>query len=213
MRRFVQSFVALALIAAPATAALAQATAQAAPARTAPGQDAKAAGVFIDGLADQAFAILRDKSMTKPQVRAKFRTILRENFAVTEIGHRLVRRHRATITPAQYNAYLAAFPDYVVGTYADRLYEYANSDLKIVRTIPRGSRGDFDVMTSITLPNGGQPIQSTWTVRKAPNGKFQIHNLTVAGVNLALTQEADFTSFIQRKGFDALVQFMRDAAA
>ncbi len=209
MRRFVQSFVALALIAAPATGALAQA----APARAAPAQDAKAAGVFIDRLADQAFAILRDKSMTKPQVRAKFRTILRENFAVDEIGHRLVRRHRATVTPAQYKAYLEVFPDYVVGTYADRLYEYANSDLKIIRTLPRGSRGDFDVMTSITLPNGGQPIQSTWTVRKAPNGKFQIHNLTVAGVNLALTQEADFTSFIQRKGFDALVQFMRDAAA
>ena len=209
MRRLVQSFVALALIAAPATAALAQTPA----ARTAPGQDAKAAGVFIDQLADQAFAILRDKSMTKPQVRTKFRTILRENFAVDEIGHRLVRRHRATITPAQYNAYLAAFPDYVVGTYADRLYEYANSDLKVIRTLPRGSRGDFDVMTRISLPNGGQPIQSTWTVRKTPNGKFRIHNLTVAGVNLALTQEADFTSFIQRKGFDALVQFMRDAAA
>src|SRR5687767_14879271 len=159
MRKFVQPFIALALIAAPATAALAQAPAAA---RTAPGQDAKAAGVFIDGLADQAFAILRDKSMTKPQVRTKFRTILRDNFAVEEIGHRLVRRHRATITPAQYNAYLAAFPDYVVGTYADRLYEYANSDLKVIRTVPRGNRGDFDVMTRISLPNGGQPIQSTW---------------------------------------------------
>lgn len=209
MRKVVQSLVALALIAAPATGALAQAPA----ARAAPGQEAKAAGVFIDGLADQAFAILRDKSMTKPQVRTKFRTMLRENFAVEEIGNRLVRRHRATITPAQYNAYLAAFPDYVVGTYADRLYEYANSDLKVIRTVPRGTRGDFDVLTRISLPNGGQPIQSTWTVRKAPNGKFQIQNLTVAGVNLALTQEADFTSFIQRKGFDALVQFMRDAAA
>lgn len=209
MRKFVQSFVVLALLAAPTTAAVAQAPA----ARSAPGQDAKAAGVFIDQLADQSFAILRDKSMTKPQVRAKFRTMLRENFAVTDIGNRLIRRHRATITPAQYQAYMAAFPDYVVGTYADRLFEYANSDLKIIRTLPRGTRGDIDVLTSITLPNGGTPIQSTWSVRKLPNGKFQIHNLSVAGVNLALTQEADFTSFIQRKGFDALVQFMRDAAA
>lgn len=209
MRKLVQSLVALALIAAPATGALAEA----APAHAASGQDAKAAGVFIDNLSDQAFAILRDKSMTKPQVRTKFRTMLRENFAVNEIGNRLIRRHRATLTPAQYNAYMAAFPDYVVGTYADRLYEYANSELKVIRTLPRGSRGDIDVMTSITLPNGGTPIQSTWTVRRAPNGKFQIQNLSVAGVNLALTQEADFTSFIQRKGFDALVQFMRDAAA
>jgi phospholipid transport system substrate-binding protein len=100
----------------------------------------------------------------------------------------------------------------VVGTYADRLYDYANSDLKVVRTLPRGARGDVDVFSRITLPNGGQPIDAVWTVRKAPNGKFQIQNLTVAGVNLSLTQEADFSSFIQRKGFDALVQFMRDTA-
>lgn len=209
MRNFMKPFVALALVSAPATAVFAQA---APGTHSATGQDAKAAGAFIDSLSDQAFSILRDKTMTKPQVRAKFRTMLRENFAVTDIGNRLIRRHKATITPAQYQAYMSAFPDYVIGTYADRLYDYANSDLKVVRTLPRGPRGDVDVFTRITLPNGGQPIDSVWSVRKAPTGKFQIQNLTVAGVNLALTQEADFTSFIQRKGFDALVQFMRDAA-
>jgi len=211
MRKFVQSFAVLALLAAPATVAVAQ-TAPAAP-KAAAAADGKAAAAFIDGLADQAFSILRDKSMTKPQVRAKFRSMLRENFAVNDIGNRLIRRHRPTITPAQYSAYMATFPDYVVGTYADRLYDYSDSDLKVVRTLPRGTRGDIEVFTRITLANGGKPIDSTWTVRKAPNGKYQIHNLSVAGVNLALTQEADFTSFIQRKGFDALVQFMKDAAA
>ncbi|MDO9486754.1 MAG: ABC transporter substrate-binding protein, partial [Sphingomonadaceae bacterium] len=142
-----------------------------------------------------------------------FRSMLRENFAVAEIGNRLIRRQRATITPAQYNAYMATFPDYVVGTYADRLYDYSDSQLKVIRTLPRGTRGDVEVFTRITLASGARPIDSTWTVRKAANGKFQIHNLSVAGVNLALTQEADFASFIQRKGFDALVQFMKDAAA
>ena len=210
MRKVLQSVAALALIAMPATGALAQAAPAAHPAT---GQDAKAAGQFIDQLADRAFAILRDKSLSRPQVRTKFRQMLRENFAVTDIGNRLIRRHRATITPAQYNAYMAAFPDYVVGTYADRLFDYANSDLRVVRTLPRGARGDVDVFTRIVMPNGGQPIDAVWSVRPGPNGSFQIQNLTVAGVNLSLTQEADFTSFIQRKGFDALVQFMRDAAA
>lgn len=210
MRKLVQSAAALALLAAPLSAA----TAQTAPAaKAAPAADAKAAGAFIENLSGRAFTILRDKSVTKPAARAKFRSMLRENFAVKEIGDRLIRRHRATITPAQYNAYIATFPDYVVGTYADRLYEYSNSSLKVIRTLPRGSRGDVEVFTRITLGSGGKPIDSTWTVRKAANGKFQVHNLSVAGVNLALTQEADFSSFIQRKGFDALVQFMKDAAA
>jgi phospholipid transport system substrate-binding protein len=209
MRKFLQPLAALALIAAPASAALAQA---APAARAASAQDAKAAGAFIDNLADQAFAILRDKSVTKPQARAKFRTMLRENFAVNEIGAYLLGRHANTITPAQRQAYMAAFPDWVVGTYADRLYDYASSDLRVVRTLPRGPRGDIEVFSRIDLPNGGQPINAVWTVRKAPNGKFQVQNLTVAGVNLKQTQRADFASYIERNGFDALVKFMRDAA-
>jgi phospholipid transport system substrate-binding protein len=174
--------------------------------------DAKAAGVFVDTLADRAFGVLRDKSLSKPAARAKFRSMLRENFAVNEIGTKLIRRHRANLTPAQYNAYLEVFPDFVVGTYADRLYDYANADLRITRVVPAGTRGDINVGSRITLSSGGQPIDSVWSVKRDASGKFVIQNLTVAGVNLALTQEADFTSYIQRNGFDALLKFMRDAA-
>lgn len=192
---------ALALAAAP-VAAVATAPVQA------QAQAAVAPGAFVDTLADQAFAVLRNKTMAKPQVRAKFRQMLRESFAVNEIGDRLIRRHRATITPAQYAAYKAAFPDYVVNTYADRLYDYADADLKVIRTLPRGQ--NVDVMTRISKP-GLQPIDATWTVKKAPNGRWQIANLTVAGVNLSITQEADFSAYIQRNGFDQLVSFMRSS--
>lgn len=193
---------ALALAAAPVAAtSAAPAYAQAQPAAT--------PAAFIDTLADQAFAVLRNRSMTKPQVRAKFRQMLRESFAVNEIGDRLIRRHRATITPAQYAAYKAAFPDYVINTYADRLYDYADADLKVIRTLPRGA--GVDVMTRIVKP-GLQPIDATWSVKKAPNGRWQIANLTVAGVNLAITQEADFAAYIQRNGFDQLVSFMRSSS-
>lgn len=201
--------VALALGTLTATAVVPDFTA--APAQAAPATaETKAAGVFIDQLADKAFAILRDKSLSRAQVKANFRQMLRDNFAVQQIGDRLIRRYRSQITPQQYAAYMAAFPDYVVDTYADRLFEYANSDLRVIRTLPRGSRGDIDVMTRITIPNQAQPLDATWAVKKAPDGRFQVTNLTVAGVNLALTQEADFASFIQRRGFDALVEFMKN---
>lgn len=209
--RFVRmSFAALALGLATAgvvTAAPAAAQTAATPA------DAKAAGIFVDTLADRAFAVLRDKSLTKPAARARFRSMLRDNFAVTEIGTKLIRRHRANLTPAQYNDYLTVFPEFVVGTYADRLYDYANADLKITRVVPVGTRGDINVGSRLTLASGGQPFDAVWSVKKDASGKFVIQNLTVAGVNLALTQEADFTSYIQRNGFDALLTFMKKSAA
>lgn len=163
-----------------------------------------AAGTFIETLSGQAFGILKDKSSSRTAVRAKFRQILRESFALDEVGDRLIRRQRATITPAQYAAYKAALPDYIINTYADRLYDYSDASLKVVRTLPRGS--NTDVVSRITRP-GRQPFDATWTVKMG--AKPQIVNLTVGGVNLALTQEADFTAYSQRNGFDKLVAFMK----
>ncbi|BBE34963.1 MlaC/ttg2D family ABC transporter substrate-binding protein [Sphingosinicella microcystinivorans] len=177
---------------------------------TAPADNGKAAGNFIADLSQRAYAVLRDKSNDKDDVRTKFRALLKENFAVTDIGNRLIRRHVRTITKQQYQAYQAAFPNYVVDTYTDNLFEFADSELKVVRTVPRGTRGTIDVYARVIRNNGAQPIDSIWTVKKNESGKYVVDNLTVAGVNLSLTQEADFTAYIQKNGFDALVQFMRD---
>ena len=162
------------------------------------------AGSFIESLSGTAFGILKDRSVSRAAQRTKFRQMLRDNFALDEIGDKLIRRQRATITPAQYAAYKAALPDYIINTYADRLYDYADASLKVVRTLPRGA--NTDVMTRIQRP-GAQSFDATWTVKMA--GHPQIVNLTVGGVNLALTQEADFSAYIQRNGFDRLVAFMK----
>jgi phospholipid transport system substrate-binding protein len=187
------ALIALASPAAAQTAANAQTQAQ--------------ASAFITKLSNDAFGVLRNKSLTRDAARAQFRALLRQNFAITEIGNRLIRTQRATITPAQLQAYQAALPDFIVNTYADRLYDFADARVQVVRTLPLGSRGDVNVVTRITRPSGN-PIDATWSVRPAATG-MQVTNLTVNGVNVALTQEADFKAYIQRNGFDALVAFMR----
>jgi len=179
----------------------------------APADNGKAAGAFVDNLADRAYAVLRDKTNDKATVRATFRTLLKQNFAIEEIGNKLIRRHSRNVSKAQYQAYMAAFPDYVVDTYTDNLFEFANSDLRIVRTLPRGTNGNVDVYTRVVRNDGAQPIDAIWSVRQDPGGKYLITNLTVAGVNLSLTQEADFNAYIAKNGFDALVKFMREKKA
>lgn len=165
-----------------------------------------ATGTFIDDLADRAFAVLRE-SGSKPVVRAKFRALLRENFAVESSGNRLIRRYRSQITPAQLAAYQAALPEYIVNVYADRLYDYSTADVKIIRSVARGSTGMADVYSRITVANR-KPLDVIWTVQRGA-GKYMISNVTVSGVNLALTQEADFSSYIAKNGFDALVAFLK----
>lgn len=169
-----------------------------------------AARVFIEKLADDAFATLRNQKLGEAERRARFRALLRENVALTTIGNRLIRRHRAEITPAQLKAYQDAFPEFILTAYADRLQDYRDADLKTVRIV---ARGPFtEVHTRVTRP-GAQPVDAIWQVRKSETGKYQVNNLTVSNINLSITQEADFSNYIKTNGFDALVSFLKSSNA
>lgn len=185
--------------------AMAQTTAAATPAQAA------SAGKFVDGLTSRAFAILREEG-SQATVRTKFRTILRENFAIEQAGNRLIRRYRSQITPAQLASYQAALPEYIINLYADRLYDYTDAKVRVVRTVPHGAAGGVDVYSRVETPKRS-PFDVIWAVENSPGSKFLISNVTVSGVNLALTQEADFSSYIAKNGFDALVNFMKSANA
>lgn len=160
-------------------------------------------GAFVDTLADEGFTVLRTGD--KAAARNQFRTLLSQYFAVDQIGDRLIRRWKPTISPAQYAAYKAAFPNFIIGMYADRLFDYSRADLKVVRTVPQGTSAA--VMTQVVKP-GSSPINAVWTVDKIGGG-YKVSNLTVAGINLAITQAADFDAYVQRNGFDKLVAFMK----
>lgn len=165
--------------------------------------DARDPGRFIDTMADTAFTTLRASNATA--ARGQFRAILAQHFDVDAIGDRLIQRQRARITPAQYAQYKAAFPGFIIGTYGDRLAPYANADLKVIRVVPQGTGAA--VVTTVARP-GSRTSNAVWTVTRSPAG-YKVNNLTVGGVNLGLAQQADFDSFIQRRGFDALVAFMK----
>jgi len=158
---------------------------------------------FVQTLTSDGFAAMRIGS--RDAAKAKFRALLSQHVAVDLIGDRLIRRWLPTISPAQHDAYKSALPAYIVGTYADRLFEYANASVRIVRMQPTAG-GGADVYTQVTKP-GAQPIAATWSLTKV-GGAWKVLNLNVAGINIALAQAADFDSVIQRQGFDSLVRMM-----
>jgi phospholipid transport system substrate-binding protein len=158
---------------------------------------------FVTGFANEGFAALRTGSRTA--AKAQFRTLLAQHVAVDAIGERLIRRWAGKITPAQKAAYKAVLPNYIIGTYADRLFDYARADFKVVRSTPMAT--GVDVTTQVTNP-GAQPITAIWSLGKIGSA-YKVTNLKVGGVNLTLTQAADFDAIVQRKGFDALVEMMK----
>lgn len=172
----------------------------AAPSAVVANQDAS---TFVDSLGTEAFAVLRTGNKTA--VRTKFREVLSQHFALDAIGNRLIRRWVHQITPTQKAAYKEAFPSFIVGTYSDNLHDYANASMKVIRSTPAGS--GFNVTTQVQKP-GAQPITAVWSVAKV-GGSFKVTNLTVANINLAITQGQDFDAIIQRKGIDGLIAMLK----
>jgi phospholipid transport system substrate-binding protein len=162
---------------------------------------------FITTLSTEAFQVLKTGSKTAS--RGQFRSLLGQYFAINEIGDKLIARERATITPAQYQAYQTALPGFLIGTYADRLYDYSNAKVTVTRAVPRGNGAA--VVSQVTQP-GQSPATAIWSVENQGGG-YKITNLTVAGINLVLTQTADFNSYVQKNGFDKLIAFMRSRSS
>ncbi len=162
---------------------------------------------FIESLSGEAFRIL--KTGSKASARGQFRTLLGQYFAINQIGDKLIARERSQITPAQYQAYQAALPGFLIGTYADRLYDYSDAKVTVTRSVPRGDGAA--VVSQVTRP-GQSPATAIWSVENQGGG-YKITNLTVAGINLVLTQTADFNAYVQKNGFDKLVAFMRSRSS
>lgn len=158
---------------------------------------------FVETLTTDGFSAMRGGN--RAAAKAKFRALLAQNVAVQDIGDRLIRRWLPTISPAQKAAYEQALPAYIVGTYADRLFEYADATVKVVRT--QATASGADVYTQVVKP-GAQPVPTVWSLTKAGGG-WKVLNLRVGGINVAMAQAADFDSVIQRQGFDALVKMMK----
>ena len=193
------AFAALPLV---ATMPLAPAAAQAAS-----DADAQAAGQFIDNLANDAFTVIKSGDPESRATKTELRSMLAENFDVQYIGQYLIRRHKDDITKQQYDAYMQVFPSWVVETYTNNLFAFRDANLNVIRAVPSGSRGDIEVYTRVQ-PASGAPIDAVWQVRKV-GSDYKIRNMKVSGVNMALTQEQDFNSYISRNGFDALVSLMK----
>jgi phospholipid transport system substrate-binding protein len=200
-------------LATPGLLSASMAHAQAAAQRTATAADnPRAAQDFIKTMSDRAFAVLRDKTLTKAQREARFRQLLGEGFALDYIALFTLGPARRSATEQQVRDYQAAFPDYVIRIYANRLTDYSDTSLRMTGVQPVGTRGDVMVRSTVAGGNVAQPVLADWRVRRMPDGGLRIIDLSIAGVSMASTQREEFQAVIQARGMDGLIRQLRTSA-
>lgn len=175
------------------------------PAMAAPADEAKA---FLQELADRTIATLNQKELSQPQRIDAFRSLFSQGFDVRSIGQFVAGRSWTKASEPQKVAYLQAFEDVTILTWALRFDQYAGEKLTIDRT---REDGKAILLESQIVRPGKDSIRVDWRVEKGPNG-WKILDIVASGTSLAIAQRADYTAVIQQNNgeFDGLIRALRD---
>jgi phospholipid transport system substrate-binding protein len=164
------------------------------------------AKAFIESLAKRAIGVLQRKDGTLEEREAEFRKILSQDFDLAFIGRFVLGRNWRKATPEQQAEYQALFAEWILKSYSRRLGGYSGETFQTVdaRAI---DKTDILVQTRINRPSG-PPILADWRVRES-DGTFQIIDIMVEGVSMAVTQRSEFNSVVTRDGIDGLLNVLR----
>ena len=164
-------------------------------------------GRFIEQLASQAIKVLSSPNGSLQERENRFRDMLREDFAMKDIGRFVLGTYWRRMNDEQRQTYMKLFSEWVLKTYSVRLGGYSGEQFQVVGTTPTGKQ-DVLVKTRINKSgNGG--FTATWRVRQ-DNGRYKIIDIYVEGVSMAITQRSEFESILQRHGVDGLLSMLRD---
>jgi phospholipid transport system substrate-binding protein len=151
---------------------------------------------LISNLSSRVLEVL-GKDATQSQRVARFRDLLREDFAVPEIARFTLGRYWNVVTEEQRAEFVKLFEEYIAFVYSTRLAQYSGETFKVT-----GSRPDADgaiVSSQILRSAGAAPVKVEWRLI-GRNGVYKIFDGSIDGISMAVTQRSEFESVIQRDG-------------
>lgn len=177
----------------------------------------QAAKDYVKGVADKAFGILQDKSMTQEQRKQHLRELMKQEVALDYIGKLALGRFNRPPPSAsveeqarykeQIVEYRRLFPDYAFDKMYNLVLEDLNNSTADIQGVTPIRETDVFVNSKILRP-GKEAIVADWRVRTNPSGKLRIIDVVAEGVSLTVTQRDDFAAIISEGGMTKLLQSM-----
>lgn len=164
-------------------------------------EDAASAGAqnFIDNMARRAINFLSDADLNQKQKTSKFEGLLDDSFDMKTISRFSLGRYWRVSSKQQRKEYFELFRRMVLNAYSKRFSEYAGQKFETGAVRKAGPR-DYIVTSFVVDAEGDHPsVQVDWRVRYK-NNRYQVIDIIVEGVSMAVTQRSDFSSVIQRDG-------------
>jgi ABC-type transporter MlaC component len=170
---------------------------------------------FVQTNVQKGLTILNEGG-SKEQKREKFRTFLLGLTDLKRIAVYTLGPVKNTTSPADLAAFEDAFRDYAFAVYESEFTKYSGQTLKVTGSVQRKA-DDFLVSTVLIDPHaekGSDPITVDFRIFGTP-GHFTVGDITVLGLDLAITEQDDFTSFLSQNNNNvkALTANLKERAA
>jgi phospholipid transport system substrate-binding protein len=177
---------------------------------TAPAWAADPAESFVATNIQQGFDILNDQSASVAQRRERFAAFVIGLTDVRRVAMFLLGRYASTATPADLEAYVAAYQDYILAVYQSYFSQYAGQSLRVIESRERAAN-DYVVRTMITGSNA-VPMEIDFRVR-TDGAKPVLVDMGLAGIWLALAQRDQFVAVLGQNNGDikALIAHLNGA--
>ena len=180
-----------------------------------PAAAATPAETYVQVNVQKGLTILNNKTISAKDKSAQFRTFLLSLTDLRRIALYTLGPAKRTATPAEQDQFTDAFRDFAFAVYETEFQKYAGQTLKVTGSIQR-SGGDYVVTTVLIDPNAPHnqdPIEVDFRV-VGTEGHFLVADITVAGFDLAITEQDQFVSYLAQHNDDikALITDLHEKA-
>lgn len=171
---------------------------------------------FVQHGADSGIAILKDKSLSAADRKARVDDFLKSLLDLHRMAMFTLGQTASSASPEDINAFVDAYGQFAVANYDSELGAYGGQSIQVTNSVQRTDT-DFIVTASITDPAtpSAPPGLVSLRVLDEGGGKFAVVDASVEGVWFTVAQRDEYAAFLKSNGGSvaALTAKLRDMAA
>jgi len=173
---------------------------------------------LMNEAAEKTFTRLKNEQPKIKQNPNYLREVVRQELMpyvqIKYAGALVLGRYYRDATPAQRDAYFAAFGDYLAQAYGQALALYNGQTYQIQPEQPIGDANIVAIRVTIIDPNGRPPVRLDFQWRKnSQTGNWQAYDMVAEGISMITTKQNEWGDLLRTKGIDGLTAQLKTYAA
>ena len=151
--------------------------------------------IFVQSTVNRASEALNN-TYSKEEKINKLKNIAKETVDIDGIGLYTLGSYRKGLSDNKKEKYLDLFEDYFLKTFASRLAEYSNPEIKV--STSKQLNENYSMVSSTLVATEQRPeVKIDWRIYTKNPENLLIRDLIIEGLSLARTQKEEFASIIQ----------------